>query len=419
MYDPYKANDKPVLEDAEGDDEDDNEKGKNYDDEQRTEIMQKYGKYAKFHLIIQQDGQLGKPLPHIINLENPLPNEPPCMKKRSGPKALRYYKAKNDRDPSRVFLHELMLYKNFNKDTYGHWCSDGSVCTSEYQEHAENILNVKEKIMEWISNVEEARLLVEEIMNNNVDTDAIGEEIDAEKELEILDCLEEGDEEDPTYKHLNPDGMFDSSSMNTLGNKLCKQIQLEEMKILVERTQKLYEDQRNALDIAIKFARDTVKTAKSACHVPIVPKMIITGGAGAGKSTLINVLSQWMVHIFQKPGDDPESPYVVKTATTGAASLLIDGITLHSAMGFDFSNKHTSLSDKKRELRREQMKNTKVIIVDEFSLLKPDLLYRLDLALREIKHNNKEFGGCLVALMGDLLQVIENLNIQQYYTFFI
>ena len=74
-------------------------------------------------------------------------------------------------------------------------------------------------------------------------------------------------------------------------------------------------------------------------------------------------------------------------------------------MGFDFSNKHTSLNDKKRELRREQMKNTKIIIVDELSLMKPDLLYRLDLGLREIKQNNKEFGNCLVVLLGDLLQV--------------
>ena len=303
-----------------------------------------------------------------------------------------------------------MLYRSFNKETYDRWCSDGSVCTSEYLEHAKNIEKVKEKVMEWISNVEETRIFVEETMNNQVDTDAVGKEIDAEKELDIIDCLEEGDKEDPIYQHLNPDGISNPSSLETLGNKLCKQIQIEEMVVLLEKTQKLDEDQRNVLDIAIKFARDTVKASKSPSSAPLAPKLIITGGAGAGKSTLINVLSQWLVLILQKPGDDPESPYVVKTATTGAASVLIDGITLHSAMGFDFSNKHTSLTDKKREQRREQMKNTKVIIVDEFSLMKPDILYRLDLALREIKQNNKEFGGLLVGLMGDLLQVREVLK---------
>ena len=142
---------------------------------------------------------------------------------------------------------------------------------------------------------------------------------------------------------------------------------------------------------------------------PEAPKLVVTGGAGSGKSTVIEVIAQWVHRILQKPGDDPESPYVVKTATTGAASTLIGGVTLHSAMCFDFSNKHVSLTDKKRELRRNQLQNTKLIIVDEFSMMKPDLLYRLDLGLREIKCTNKEFGSCLVVLLGDLCQVMINI----------
>ena len=205
--------------------------------------------------------------------------------------------------------------------------------------------------------------------------------------------------------HLNPDGLFDHPYMDTLGNKLCKQLKLEQMEVLVKKTQRLDDDQRKVLDIAIKFARETVMSSKSSFRLSSPSKLIVTGGAGAGKSTLIEVMCQWLHRILVKPGDDPESPYIVKTATTGAASVLIDGITLHSAMGFDFSNKHTSLTDKKRENRREQMKNTKVIIIDEFTLMKPDILYRLDLGLREIKQNNREFGDCLVVLLGDLLQV--------------
>ena len=92
--------------------------------------------------------------------------------------------------------------------TYDNWCSDGSVCTSEYLEHAENINLVKERAMEWISNVEEARVFVEETLANQVDTEEVGGEMDAEKELDILDCLEEGDEEDPIYEHLNHDRIF-------------------------------------------------------------------------------------------------------------------------------------------------------------------------------------------------------------------
>ena len=145
--------------------------------------------------------------------------------------------------------------------------------------------------------------------------------------------------------------------------------------MLKARTLKLDPDQAMVLQKAISFVRDVVKSAKPSNLAPIAPKLIVTGGAGSGKSTVIEIVAQWAQRILQKPGDDPDSPYIIKTATTGAAGTLIGGVTLHSALGFDFSDKHTSLTDKKRELRRNQFHNTKVIIVDEFSMMKPDLLY--------------------------------------------
>ena len=134
--------------------------------------------------------------------------------------------------------------------------------------------------------------------------------------------------------------------------------------------------------------------------------MIITGGAGAGKSTVIGALTQWASEILHKSGDDPDMPYVIiKTSLTGAASTLIGGATIHSIMGFDFSNSHRSLTDKQREIRRELMKNTSIIIIDEFSMMKSDLLYRMNLGLQEIKMNTRDFGGCSIFLFGDPLQM--------------
>ena len=80
-------------------------------------------------------------------------------------------------------------------------------------------------------------------------------------------------------------------------------------------------------------------------------------------------------------------------STTGAASVLVEGLTSHSALGFDFSNKHNSSSDKKQEIIRDRFKNVKFIIVDEFSMMKVELLYRLDLRMKELKRNSKVFGG--------------------------
>ena len=46
-----------------------------------------------------------------------------------------------------------------------------------------------------------------------------------------------------------------------------------------------------------------------------------------------------------------------------------------------------------------------MLIVDEFSMLKADMLYRIDLRLREIAQVNKDFGGISVFLFGDPLQL--------------
>ena len=107
---------------------------------------------------------------------------------------------------------------------------------------------------------------------------------------------------------------------------------------------------------------------------------------------MIECLTQWCHRLLEKAGDDPNSPYILKAATTGAASSLIEGSTVHSSLGFDFSSKHTSLTDKKRELKREQLKNLKILIIDEFSMMKADTLYRIHLRLMEVKQNNKTFG---------------------------
>ncbi|XP_071944875.1 ATP-dependent DNA helicase pif1-like [Antedon mediterranea] len=81
-------------------------------------------------------------------------------------------------------------------------------------------------------------------------------------------------------------------------------------------------------------------------------------------------------------------------------------MTLHSAFNFPFNNQFLSLPDKLRDKKRDQLKLLKMIIIDEFSMLKADMLYQIDLRLRELMEASKEaFGGCAVLLFGDILQL--------------
>ena len=68
--------------------------------------------------------------------------------------------------------------------------------------------------------------------------------------------------------------------------------------------------------------------------------MMVHGGAGAGKSTVINVLAKWTQKILQREGDDVDCPCVIKCAFTGTAASQREGRTLTVSFGFSFNNKH-------------------------------------------------------------------------------
>ena len=85
---------------------------------------------------------------------------------------------------------------------------------------------------------------------------------------------------------------------------------------------------------------------------------------------------------------------------------MIEGMTLHSTFGFDFGNKHYSLSDKIRDARKNILKNLKMIIIDEISMVKADMIYQLDLRLQELKEKiGVAFGGVSIFCFGDILQL--------------
>ena len=67
--------------------------------------------------------------------------------------------------------------------------------------------------------------------------------------------------------------------------------------------------------------------------------------------------------------------------------------------GYNFDNRHYSLSDKIRDEKRILFRNLKMIIIDEVSMVKSDMLYQLDLKLQELKElEGVPFGGVSMCL---------------------
>ena len=263
--------------------------------------------------------------------------------------------------------------------------------------------SVKRTLFPHLVDVEEGREMVEK---HDYDKSVIGTEIDSKGEQQCEDEDDIGWEEAEEYAGLQPDDLVNCEEEKLAGTPLPdKAYQVPEaidMSGLLEVTRKLASEQKAALNIIIAYCKGL---RQSLLFPPKAPLLIVHGGAGTGKSTLISVISKWAHKLLQLPGDDSDCPYVIRTAPTGMAAANVEGATIHSALKLNFGNNYIPLSDKNRELLCTRFKNVQVLIIDEFSMIKSDQLYQLQLRLCEIKQNDSAFGNICVILFGDLMQL--------------
>ena len=337
----------------------------------------------------------------MIEIDNPYPGEPKWMRKRKGPAVLRYHKSKRDTHYEDWMLKELMLYTPYREEDLNDYEEDTA---KRYLEKEKYIAKVKSKVMEHLESVEEARYMVEQ-SKKELDLEEIGMQMDANLEQENADCQEEGMIGHPDFEHLDTAYIEDGDTVYS-EKLIFKKISIPSLPQLREETRKLDIHQREILNICIKYAKDVVKSRREGNLAPEPIYVVGHGGAGAGKSTVIDKVSKWCHHILVKEGDDDQCPYIIKTAFTGTAASNIDGQTLNTSFGFSFDNKYYSLSDKTRDQKRRLLSKLKIIIIDEVSMVKSDMLYQLDLTLQEIKEQfGVPFGGVSLVVFGDLLQL--------------
>lgn len=122
------------------------------------------------------------------------------------------------------------------------------------------------------------------------------------------------------------------------------------------------------------------------------PAIFVTGKAGTGKSTLIHWLR-----------DKLDSCAVV--APTAVAAASIQGDTIHSFFGLpprliDPSENHPTSTRV-----RLVLENIQCLIVDEVSMVLPNIVDTMSNILRSARGNNLPFGGVPVIFVGDLLQL--------------
>ncbi len=139
--------------------------------------------------------------------------------------------------------------------------------------------------------------------------------------------------------------------------------------------------------------------------------LFLTGKAGTGKTTFLRNLKTI----------SPKRMIVV--APTGVAAINAGGVTIHSffqmhfgphipghatTQGSDSSDTHKSNFDRSQRFSREKiniMRSLDLLVIDEISMVRADLLDAIDEVLRRFKDRDKPFGGVQLLMIGDLQQL--------------
>ncbi|MHB8261943.1 MAG: helix-turn-helix domain-containing protein [Bacteroidia bacterium] len=176
-------------------------------------------------------------------------------------------------------------------------------------------------------------------------------------------------------------------------------------------------EENNPALLASKFINHTQKN------------IFLTGKAGTGKTTFLK-------HIV---GHTHKKSIIV--APTGIAAINAGGVTIHSLFQLPFgayvptnqinTAQHVSLKIndpvsviknlQMHESKRKLLRELELLIIDEVSMLRADLLDAIDMVLRYVRRKQSPFGGVQILFIGDLLQlppVIKNEEWEFLKTFY-
>ena len=365
-------------------------------------------------VIITSDDTQQKPLPEGTYIK--LANNMGYMRLRKTRSVLRMHKYGRD-DAQKQMYSDILFYHPFQEEKELP-INDFDKCVELFSEmdpgeerkpldqQRTKIQKVKEKLFPFKRHVEEARDLLKDLPDSR--PQHLCDQLDPENEMENAELAAEGIVEAEEFAARDPGIMPNDGTSSSLAAKdMYRRIDISNKNQMRRSARQLDKEQRMGFDEYIKFSKMTTQSVANPVNkMPKPANIVMHGGAGTGKSKVIDDISSWSEFWLRVDiNRDPSHPQVIKVAPTGRAAKVIKGLTIHSAFGMNFGNKHMSLGDTIRDIRRTQLTHLRIVIIDEMSMVKADMLYQLDLRLQEVMQSDEVFGGVSVLLSGDLMQL--------------
>ena len=198
------------------------------------------------------------------------------------------------------------------------------------------------------------------------------------------------------FKQINIDELKEFKDETIEKNKIK-----EEKKVLKLDTKKIIEKPKTVeIKQRSEFSINTLSQKQAEAYNLIVNgrNVLLTGEAGCGKSAIIKLFyKEYMLY-----------KNIAMTSTTGTSALLINGTTIHSFLGIGLGKATVDilyLNIVKKPYIAKRWRDLNVLIVDEISMLSPELFDKIEQLARSIRKSSKPFGGIQLILTGDFLQL--------------
>ena len=173
---------------------------------------------------------------------------------------------------------------------------------------------------------------------------------------------------------------------------------------LSDRTDMLNIDQRRIFDTIKGHTIHVQQHENNNCSCDILC-MFVTGVAGTGKSFLIETIKAFIAELW--PSTDFSCAI---TAPTGLAAFNVSGMTIHRLFQLPIQHEgksaaHWSFPKAAHKVMKTTLRNVKLFIIDEISMVSSLNLAYIHLRLNELYGGVEYFGARNIIFFGDLLQL--------------
>ena len=336
----------------------------------------------------------------IITLQNGMGK----MRHRKTRSVLLMHRFSQEKEPEKFYHAELMMFIPW-RDEEIDLLHGFSSYSDAHADKSHEIIAVKKKFQPNGDNLAEA---VEYFFDNGP-PQAAWDRIAGEQCQEKSDCVQEGVVEE-TFVDCADDVILTTTFVDNISQPqpISAPIDRQQKAIPDDSYYSMIQSLNTCQQQLFQFVLDWCRT-KRLCDTTAPFHIFCTGGAGVGKSHLINAVVQMANRELRRVGDNPDDILIHLSAPTGTASYNIQGSTIHSSFQISVSNhnKANSLSAEKLANLRQKFSHLKILIIDELSMVGANLFVSIHERLVAISGLpvSTPFANVSILAVGDFQQL--------------